>query len=428
MARKVRHSALESRSARFKLKVQRKPYPGPTLARGISLLYRRNRTNGAWVVKVAFGKGAKAKGADVKGGYWTKRIGDADDFEESDHKTILTFFEAQDVAKRLARGGDGPADSAPITVDAALKDYGRDLEARNADTYNAEHPRVHLTAALLAKPVALLTTIELRKWRDGLLGKIAPATITRLCNSLCAALELASQHDERIKNKQAWETGLEGLPGAQKARNVVLTDDQVRAFATAAYARDAGLGLLVDVLANTGARPSQATRLLVEDLQDCGARPKLKMPKSGKGGGRNRSQKKFERFSVPITVALAAKLREAAGNRLDDMPLLLRSDGNPWGNDPSGQYREDVREIVKAIGLNASAVTLYCLRHSSITRMLLRNVPIRLVASLHDTSVGQIESNYSKYITEHSDDHARAALLHPEPPPAGENVIPLPVR
>ena len=29
---------------------------------------------------------------------------------------------------------------------------------------------------------------------------------------------------------------------------------------------------------------------------------------------------------------------------------------------------------------------MYCLRHRPIVRMLLRNVPIRLVASLHNTS------------------------------------------
>jgi hypothetical protein len=55
MARKVRNSLLESRSARLKLKVRRKPYTGPSLARGVMLLYRRNRTNGTWVVKASNG-------------------------------------------------------------------------------------------------------------------------------------------------------------------------------------------------------------------------------------------------------------------------------------------------------------------------------------------------------------------------------------
>jgi len=56
--------------------------------------------------------------------------------------------------------------------------------------------------------------------------------------------------------------------------------------------------------------------------------------------------------------------------------------------------------------------------------MLLRNLPIRLVASLHNTSVAMIQKHYSKYITEHSDDVSRRALLHHEPP-AADNVVAL---
>src|ERR1700752_252495 len=102
MARKVRYSALESRSARLKLQVRRRPYPGPSLARGVSLLYKRNGTNGTWVLKASDGHGA----------YWTKGFAFADDFEDSNAKNILTFYEAQDAAKKLARGDDGGTDNA----------------------------------------------------------------------------------------------------------------------------------------------------------------------------------------------------------------------------------------------------------------------------------------------------------------------------
>ena len=414
MARKVRHSALESRSARLKLKVRRKPYPGPSLARGVSLMYRRNKTNGTWVLKASDGHGA----------YWTKAFALADDYEDADGKMVLTFYEAQDAAKTLARGEDGNADTAPITVDGALKDYRRDLEARGANPYNAEHPRLHLTSVLLSKPVALLTTTELKKWRDGLLTKMAPATINRLCRCVCAALELASQHDERIQNRQAWEIGLAGLPDAQEARNVIISDGKVREFVSTAYGHDAKFGLLSDVLAVTGARPSQAVRLRVEDLHDHPLRPKLMMPKSAKGGGRNRSQKKHERYSVPITVQLATKLREAARGRAGDASLLLQSDGRPWDNNPGQNYHRDVDKVVVAIGLDPAVVTMYSLRHSSIVRMLLANVPVRLVASLHNTSVAMIEKHYSKHIAEYGDEHARVALLQDEPP-SGGNVVAL---
>ena len=97
MARKVSFSALESRSARLRLKIRRRPYSGPSLARGISLMYRRNKTNGTWVLKASNGHGA----------YWTKAFALADDFEDADAKSVLTFYQAQDQAKQLARGDDG---------------------------------------------------------------------------------------------------------------------------------------------------------------------------------------------------------------------------------------------------------------------------------------------------------------------------------
>lgn len=413
MARKVSFSALESRSARLRLKIRRRPYSGPSLARGISLMYRRNSTNGTWVLKASNGHGA----------YWTKAFALADDFEDSDAKDVLTFHQAQDQAKKLARGGDDGPDNAPVTADGALKAYRSDLEAREANPYNADWPRLHLTSRLLSRPVAMLTATELKNWRDGMLGTMAPSTINRLCGCLCAALEQAAQHDKRIQNRDAWETGLANLPNAQEARNVILSDDKVLEFVAAAYARDHQLGLLTDTLATTGARPSQAVRLRVDDLHDHPLRPKLMMPKSAKGGGRNRSAKKIERYSVPITRTLAVRLKAAAKGRAIEAPLLMQSDGRPWDKNPGQNYHRQIDDVVTAIGLDPAEVTIYCLRHSNIVRMLLRNVPIRLVASLHNTSVAMIEKHYSKYITEHSiDDITRAGLLS-EWTPAVENVV-----
>ena len=102
---------------------------------------------------------------------------------------------------------------------------------------------------------------------------------------------------------------------------------------------------------------------------------------------------------MPITPQLAASLKAAAKGRADDGPLLLQSDGEPWDNNPGQNYHRQVDKVVTAIGLDPAEVTMYCLRHSSIVRMLLQNIPIRLVASLHNTSVAMIEKHYSRYIT-----------------------------
>ena len=104
---------------------------------------------------------------------------------------------------------------------------------------------------------------------------------------------------------------------------------------------------------------------------------------------------------------------------------MLQSHGEPWDKNPGQNYHRQVDKIVTAVGLDPAEVTIYALRHSSIVRMLVRNVPIRLVASLHNTSVAMIEKHYSKYITEHSIDEITRAGLLAEPTPAAENVVAL---
>ena len=136
MARKVSFSALESRSARLRLKIRHLPYSGPSLARGISLMYRRNGTNGTWVIKASDGHGA----------YWTKGFAFADNFEDADAKDVLTFYQAQDAAKKLARGedgSDGDAGRSPSMVHLRLTGRSGGARCRSLD---AAWPRIHLSA------------------------------------------------------------------------------------------------------------------------------------------------------------------------------------------------------------------------------------------------------------------------------------------
>jgi len=414
---KPRKIALETPTARAKL-TPRKPSYFVRVAPHIALGYRRNASGfGTWSVRYA----------DGSPNGWLKKFGIADDLEPANDKTVFNYDQALTQARKLARG-EANADTAtaatgfaPITLGEALDAYEADLKARGGSVYNASGPRGHLRPQLLAKPVALLDAKELRRWRDGLLDKgLQPSSVVRYCKSLRTALALAASHDRRIQNADAWEAGLETLPDASVANNVVLNDRDVSRLVAASYAHDAKLGLYVDVLATTGARPSQAARLLVEDLHG-GAKPRLTMPKSAKGGGKNRAARKRERISLPITPALAAKLKLAAKGRAADAPLLLQGDGLFWGG--SDDYREAVREVVESIELDPDMVTMYALRHSSIVRQLLRGVPIRVIAATHDTSTIEIERTYSKHITDHSDDISRAALLHYAP--VADNVVAL---
>ena len=54
---------------------------------------------------------------------------------------------------------------------------------------------------------------------------------------------------------------------------------------------------------------------------------------------------------------------------------------------------------------------MYSLRHSSITRQLLRGVPTIAVAKSHDISIKMVEKHYARRLSNHSDGLIRAALL-----------------
>src|SRR5215510_8769336 len=125
-AKKPRAQRLETASARRKLPISKKPVY-VKIAPNIRIGYRRNEGPGTWNVRVT------GPGID-----WVKRIGLADDFEPADGRAVLSYWEAQDVARKLARrepGDDAGDDSRPLTTDEALTLYEKDLIQRGGSPY-----------------------------------------------------------------------------------------------------------------------------------------------------------------------------------------------------------------------------------------------------------------------------------------------------
>jgi integrase len=401
---RMQSSTLQYPTQRLKLKPGRMAHPGPNLAHGIQLQYRRNAKGaGSWIVRVA--NSLMGGSPNPKSPYWTRAFALADDYDKADGVNKLNYGQAQDRAKELARGGDADAGK-PATVAQALDAYEQDLIGRGANPANARRVRYYMTPALAAKPVAMLTVKDLRDWRDGLKGrkgKLSPAGVNRTKVGLRAALEFAAASDRRIGNRDVFRLGLKGLPNANKARRIVLPDAEVLRIVSEAYAVDQPFGLLVEVLAQTGARTSQVVRLNCSDLRP-GER--LMVPTSYKGG-----VKKRECVSVPITAALTAALEALRTGRADDEPLLRNPAGVRWHSTAKLEERWPFRGAVKRAGLDPDVITPYALRHSSICRSLLAGVPETIVAQLHDTSVKEIEAHYAKHISRLGDDVARRGLL-----------------
>ena len=313
------------------------------------------------------------------------------------------------MARNLARGDDmvGEVEGGrPATVGEAVAAYERDLKARDANLENAKILRFHLPPALMSKPVAMLTSREVRALRDSLLDKgLKRSTVNRFMKPLAASLTLAANDDDRITNWRAWK--IPALRDTANPRNVILTDQQVRDFVAASYETGAHrFGAYMETLAVTGARPIQARRLTVADLEaDHADGPRLQMPGSMKGKGKRH----VERTALPIPVRLATRLKAEAIGRSDDEPLLRDSKGDPWTE--SG-HRQPFAVAAAAAMLPKDA-TAYALRHSFITRSLLKGIPTRLVAAsvefLDDDDRGDL---FEVHRTSGRRPHARRAHRH----------------
>jgi len=396
MAPRRRAPKIENRTERLALARRRAPHGLTNIAPGMRLGYRRTKHAGRWVLECA----------DGKGGEWQRAVGVADDFEDADGEHVLTFWQAAEKARTMVRG---TSMARPVTWKDAIDEYEKDLKARGGNQQNASHIRFHLTRsapALLAKPVALLTAPELKRWRNALVESsgLKLSSVVRLLKSAKASLNAAANDDTRIQNRDAWRVGLGGLHDSYAAINRVQPDTIVRQIIVEADSLDPAFGLFVRTAAETGARSVQLARLLVADLQAKGAEPKLLMPSSLKG-----RKRQITRRPVPISRDLAARLKQAAGRRRPDEPLLLRADGNRWDSPGKRRFvQEPFAAVAERVGISE---TLLCLRHSSVVRSLIGGVPAQLVASNHDTSLRMLALTYARFISHYGDDVARRALL-----------------
>jgi integrase len=284
---------------------------------------------------------------------------------------------------------------------------------------------------------------DLINWRDGLPKTLKATTRQRLMNDLRSALNGAyAAHRARLDATfpEIVNHGLKSIPhdddeAAPVARdNQILTDAQVGTLISAARIIDAeqewegDLFRLVVVLAATGARFSQVTRMRVGDVQR--ERGRLMVPASRKGKGKKAT-------SIPVQVGqdVLDALQPAVTGRKPDAFLLEKwwhkkdKGAIRWRRDRRGPwiYAAELAREWPAIQERARmpGVIPYAMRHSSIVRGIRANLPIRLVAAGHDTSAEMIERHYAKWIATGLEELAARAVVPLVPDERGANVIEL---
>lgn len=424
-------------------RAERKRLPIGVHWRGIDpevhLGYRKGRRGGSWLVRWYLG-----------GAYRQRPLGTADD--ELSEGT-LDFEQAVRAGRELVQAERRKAKAAAagpvLTVGQAVASYvvgrdARDTEAKGRPTrsdassrltrYVTGQPpagkRLEVPAARLAAvPLHDLSETDLLKWATALPATLKGTTKQRLVNDLKAALNGAYRLNRNHLPEAlpgAIKHGLAALPrsstgGEAVAReNQILSDIEVGALITAAREVDADHGWegdlfrIVVLLAATGARFSQIARLRVGDVQVVGCR--IAMPLSRKGNGA-----KDEAVKVPIGSDVLEVLRPLLIGRPEGAPLLERwrskqvAGGIKWERVGRGPW-QSASEIVRPWAAVRARADLpraipYALRHSSIVRGIRANLPIRLVAAMHDTSVAMIERHYGRHIADGLDELAARSVV-----------------
>lgn len=393
---------------------------------GVSLGYRKGSRGGVWVAKVV-----------VTGQRLEERIGPADDLGAE--AGALPFPAAVSAALEWSRQQSSALEArraaptaAVVTVRSAVEAYSSARTERSVRS--GKNAQGRLVRYVLSDPeiadvrLAKLRSSMLEAWRRRLPSELAPHTVNRIQNDFRAALNSAAQrHRRELPATVLGEIRAGTRPAAASAiaRQQLLTDDQIRKIIEAAYSADpAGdFGHLILLSAATGARFSQLAALKVGALQL--ARKRVMISASAKG----RRSKIKPPTAVPLGADAIDRLKALSDGRDVDEPLLSRWSYRRVPALPGSKSRLPIWEkhvrrawsaayetkkawsaAVTAAGLPPDTI-MYALRHSSIVRGLRANLPVRLVAALHDTSIEMIEAHYSVHIVDMSEDLARRALM-----------------
>lgn len=354
MARSLRDSRLEARTHRLKLEKCKLYWL--KLDEGLSLIYRRNKEGiGAWSMEQRPEGGKKQR----------QVIGVADDYQDANGETVLSFAQAQSKALDL---NAKPLPS-ELTVGEAAQTYltwFKDNRKSYRDTEIAVN--AHVLPAFGDKRIADLTQLEIRQWHERLATAPArlrvrqgeaqryaatpknadekrprKATANRVLTVLKAILNKAF-HDGRVHDNAAWrsvkpfrgvdEPVVRFLPVVECTRLVNACEPDFRE--------------LVQGALQTGCRYRELTSLKVADVNMDRGSILVRVSKGGKSR------------HVPLSAEGLLFFRELVAGKLGDEFVFLKGNGQPWGR--SHQNRP-LMEACKRAKITP-AVSFHELRHS----------------------------------------------------------------
>lgn len=394
MARSARDARLENRTNRLKLDKQKRHVK--TITEGVALIYRRTKEGyGTWSARI-YREGQA---------YTLRAIGLADDTVEADGDKVFSFSQAQDRARDIATELErlGSNASRPITVAQAAARYLEWFRDHRKGVRETEIAiEAHILPHFAEKPIADLTTREIRAWLERLaaqpprrrtrmgakqaFGK-APrtsdekrarkATANRVLAILKAILNRAF-HDELVADDLAWRR-VRPFENADEPIVRFLTADEAQRLLNACTP---DFRPLVAAALFTGARYGEITALKAGavhlDLESVYIKP----AKSGRGR------------HVPLSAEGAAFFRTAIAGKTGDELVFTRQNGSPWGRN------HHIRPLAAACeaGKVSPAVGFHELRHSYASALAQSGVDLLTISKLLGHADTRITSRHYAHL------------------------------
>ena len=412
MGRQLKEKNLKDREARKKLPTRSEPH-WRLLESGLHLGYRKAPKGGAWV-------GRRFTEARQ---YKEVRLGIADDMQNADGKTALSFDQAQKAArewfeaeKRKDVGVDEVFEGHYAVADA-IKDYlahykveGKGISVAVAIT------NAHILPALGEVRLDRLTTKRLNDWLQKLASSPARlrtaktskkfnvreqtddadatrrrrATANRVLTVLKAALNYAWR-EGKIPSDTAWRKVKPFRNVSAPVIRYLSEDEYIRLVnATAPVFRP-----MVQAALFTGCRYGELTRLVVADFNDEAANINIRTSKSGKPR------------HVVLTDEGKKFFEQAVINKSSADLIFTHDGGAAWGK--SHQHRP-LAEACKNAKIKP-AISFHVLRHSYGSRLAMKGVPMAVIATqLGHCDTRMTEKHYAHLSPSYVADTVRAAL------------------
>jgi integrase len=372
MPRTVRDSALETRTARARLRPRAWPY-WRALEPNVHLGYYRPLT----------GPGAWKRRLRDDGAYVVDHLGLADDYADANGREILSYAQAQRTALKpqIARRG--------ITVNAVLDRYLAHLRAdgRTAAAIRDTNYRFNAVRPKLGDvELGDVSTKQLKRWLhdqvkdadpDEEAQRRARASANRNWTSLRAALNLAFA-DDLIDSDKAWRK-LKPFRGVERARIRYLDHAEVARLDNAI---DPEFQPLLRAALFVGCRYGALCALKVADFNaDAGT---LRLS-TRKGDG------SVKVYHVHLSEAAQAFFAARCAGRAGADLIFRRRDGAAFAK--SHQIRPLAEASLRA-GIDP-AVSFHVLRHTFASHAVMAGTPLLVVANaLGHTDCRMIERHY----------------------------------